>query len=165
MEHQIIRSVHENDAGAICSIYNYYISSTYFTFEEDVLSRHIIKERIWQVTKHFPWLVCEIGGEIVGYAYATSWKARSAYRFTAESTIYLKHDFVGKGVGTQLYQNLIEQLRKSGFHCILASIALPNEISINFHRKFGYQEVGIIREVGFKFNRRIDVGIYQLILS
>jgi phosphinothricin acetyltransferase len=165
MEHQVIRSVHEKDAGAICSIYNYYISNTYFTFEEDILSRHIIKERIWQVTKHFPWLVCEIDGEIVGYAYATSWKARSAYRFTAESTVYLKHDFVGKGVGTQLYQNLIEQLRKSGFHCILATISLPNDASIGFHRKFGFTETGIIREVGLKFNRRIDVGIYQLILS
>jgi phosphinothricin acetyltransferase len=101
----------------------------------------------------------------VGYAYATSWKARSAYRFTAESTVYLKHDFVGKGVGTQLYQNLIEQLRKSGFHCILATISLPNDASIGFHRKFGFTETGIIREVGLKFNRRIDVGIYQLILS
>jgi phosphinothricin acetyltransferase len=165
LEHQIIRSVHEKDAGAICSIYNYYISNTYFTFEEDILSKHIIKERIWQVTKHFPWLVCEIDGEIVGYAYATSWKARSAYRFTAESTVYLKHDFVGKGVGTQLYQNLIVQLKKSGFHCVLATISLPNDASIGFHRKFGFRESGIIREVGLKFNRRIDVGIYQLILS
>ena len=165
MEHQVIRSVHEKDAGAICSIYNHYISNTYFTFEEDVLSKHIIKERIWQVTKHFPWIVCEIEGEIVGYAYATSWKARSAYRCTAESTVYLKQDFVGKGVGTQLYQNLIEQLRKSGFHCVLATISLPNDASIGFHRKFGFKETGIIREVGLKFNRRIDVGIYQLILS
>lgn len=165
MEPQIIRSVHEKDAGAICSIYNYYISNTYFTFEEDVLSKHIIKERIWQVTKHFPWFVCEIEGEIVGYAYATSWKARSAYRFTAESTVYLKHDFVGKGVGTQLYKNLIEQLKKSGFYCVLATISLPNDASIGFHRKFGFKETGIIREVGLKFNRRIDVGIYQLILS
>jgi phosphinothricin acetyltransferase len=165
MEHQIIRPVHENDAGVICSIYNYYISGTHFTFEEDLLGKHIIKERIWQVSKHFPWLVCEINGEIVGYAYATTWKTRSAYRFTAESTVYLKHDFVEKGVGSLLYQNLIEQLRKSGFHCVLATISLPNDASIGFHRKFGFKETGIIREVGLKFNRRIDVGIYQLIVS
>jgi len=165
MEEQVIRAVQANDAGAICSIYNHYISNTYFTFEEDILSRHIIKERIWQVAKQFPWLVCEIGGGIAGYAYANSWKNRSAYRFTAESTIYLDQDFIGKAIGKQLYQNLIEQLRKSGFHCILASIALPNDTSINFHRKFGYNEVGVIREVGLKFNRRIDVAIYQLIIS
>ena len=114
---------------------------------------------------HFPWFVCEIGSEIIGYAYANYWKSRSAYRFSAESTIYLKQDFAGFGIGSALYHNLIDHLKKSGFHNVLASVALPNEASIRFHEKFGYQEVGIIKEVGFKFEKRIDVAIFQLILE
>lgn len=156
--------VHEYDAGAICDIYNEYVTKTHFTFEVDILTKSLIRDRIQQVSQQFPWYVCEIGDEVVGYAYANHWKSRSAYRFSAESTIYLKQDFTGSGVGSELYENLIGQLKISGFHTILASIALPNNISIRFHEKFGYKQVGVIKEVGFKFERRIDVAIFQLML-
>jgi phosphinothricin acetyltransferase len=164
MENKVIRLVQEDDAEAICTIYNHYVAYTHFTFEENILPRHLIWERIRQVSKQFPWFVCDIDGEVVGYAYANHWKTRSAYRFTAESTIYLRHDYQGKGFGSELYQNLIGQLAKTGFHTVLASIALPNDISIQFHHKFGYREVGTIKEVGYKFDRQIDVAILQLVI-
>jgi len=165
MENKVIRLVQENDAEDICTIYNHYVVNTHFTFEENILPKHLMWERIRKVSKQFPWYICEVGDEVVGYAYANHWKTRSAYRYTAESTIYLKHDHQGKGIGYELYQNLIDNLIKTGFHSILASIALPNDISIQFHQKFGYRQVGIIKEVGYKFGRQIDVVIMQLILS
>ena len=114
---------------------------------------------------NLPWLVHESDGVLNGYAYATQWKDRSAYRFTAESTVYVAHDAAKTGIGGALYQELISQLREQSFRSIIAVIALPNEGSIRLHEKFGFVKSGEFKEIGYKFDRWINVASWQLIIG
>jgi phosphinothricin acetyltransferase len=117
--------------------------------------------RVREVLKDYPWLVFEKNNKVIGYAYASKWKARSAYRFSAESTIYLHHNYIGIGVGTMLYQALIEDVKKRDVHRLIAGIALPNEPSIALHERQGFTKCAQFNEVGFKQNRWIDVGYWE----
>ena len=159
-----IRSCIPQDVPAICAIYNHYIENTVITFEEIPLSVEQMRERIEGYMQLFPWLVCEDAGEIIGYAYASKWKDRSAYKHTAEVTVYLHHKHVGKGVGRALYQELIDQLAARKMHVLLACIAVPNAASEKLHEHFGFNKVAHFTEVGFKFNRWLDVGYWQKLL-
>lgn len=159
-----IRSCTTRDVPAICAIYNHYIENTVITFEEIPLSVEQMRERIEGYMQLFPWLVCEDAGEIIGYAYASKWKDRSAYKHTAEVTVYLHHKHVGKGVGRALYQELIDQLAARKMHTLLACIAVPNAASEKLHEQFGFEKVAHFAEVGFKFNRWLDVGYWQKLL-
>lgn len=159
-----IRSCTPQDVPAICAIYNHYIENTVITFEEIPLSVEQTRERIEGYMQLFPWLVCEDAGEIIGYAYASKWKDRSAYKHTAEVTVYLHHKHVGKGVGRALYQELIDQLAARKMHVLLACIAVPNAASEKLHEHFGFNKVAHFTEVGFKFNRWLDVGYWQKLL-
>ena len=103
-------------------------------------------------------------GEVVGYAYATKWNRRSAYRFSAEVTVYLDHGRRGRGIGSKLYQQLLPTLQLSGIHVAIGGIALPNNASVALHEKLGFQKVAQFREVGFKFNKWIDVGYWEKVL-
>ncbi|WP_049630708.1 arsinothricin resistance N-acetyltransferase ArsN1 family B [Cellvibrio sp. pealriver] len=157
----IIRPCTINDITAICAIYNHYIENTVITFEETPVSIEQMRERIDAITQTFPWLVCEVQGEVIGYAYASKWKDRSAYRHTAEVTVYLHPDNTSKGIGTGLYTELIAQLKQQGMHMLLACIALPNTASENIHEKFGFAQAAHFPQVGFKFNHWIDIGYWQ----
>ncbi len=161
----MIRDAIGSDVPAITEIYNYYIEHTVVTFEEEPKTVPEMEERIQGVQEKYPWIVMEVEGEIVGYAYATEWKSRSAYRYSAESTVYIKHGLNGKGYGYALYTALLEKLRAKNLHCILAGIVPPNPASIKLHEKLGFQKIGIQKEVGFKFNKWEDVGYWQLILA
>jgi phosphinothricin acetyltransferase len=97
----MIRHVNISDAGAISDIYNYYIENTTITFEEILTSPQEIKNRITNIHGNFPWLVHEDAGQVLGYAYAAQWRARSAYRYSAETTIYLDRTAVGKRLGSR----------------------------------------------------------------
>ncbi|HWA10263.1 MAG TPA: arsinothricin resistance N-acetyltransferase ArsN1 family B [Opitutaceae bacterium] len=152
------------DAGAICSIYNPYIRDTVVTFEEEAVTEAAMQQRLAAIGSKFPWLVAELGGGIVGYAYATEWRSRSAYRHSVETTVYLASDCCGKGLGTALYRELIERLRPGGFHRAIGGIALPNEASVALHEKLGFRKVAHLTEVGRKFGRWIDVGYWELAL-
>lgn len=157
----IIRSCTPNDVPAICAIYNHYIDHTVITFEEVTLKIEQMRERIETIMQTYPWLVCEEQGKIVGYAYASKWKDRSAYRHTAEVTVYLHHEETAKGFGNALYAELITQLKQQGMHMLLACIALPNTASEKLHEKFGFKKAAHFPQVGFKFNRWIDIGYWQ----
>jgi phosphinothricin acetyltransferase len=109
-----------------------------------------------------PWLVLEVEGRVRGYAYATRWRVRPAYRNSVESTVYLEHDAAGSGWGTDLYLALIDALRGKGLHLVIGGIALPNERSIALHEKLGFAKVAHFSEVGFKFGQWHDVGYWQL---
>lgn len=156
-----IRSCTTGDVPAICAIYNYYIENTVITFEEIPLTVAQMRERIENYMQLYPWLICEDAGEIIGYAYASKWKDRSAYKHTAEVTVYLHHQHLGKGVGRALYQTLIDQLAAQNMHALLACIAVPNAASEKLHEQFGFRKVAHFTEVGFKFNRWLDVGYWQ----
>ena len=160
----MIRSAIPADGAAMADIYNHYILNSAITFEEECISTQQMQERLAQVQRHHPWLVYEDNGSIVGYAYASNWKSRRSYRRSVESTVYLHKDKMGKGLGTHLYAGLIELLRLAGFHAVIGGIALPNEGSVGLHEKLGFTKVAHFKEVGWKFERWIDVGYWELML-
>ena len=160
----MIRNVKESDALQISEIYNHYIRNTTITFEEAETDEDEIIRRIKDVTEKFPWIVNEEDGIINGYAYASRWKERSAYRYSAENTVYVHKDHFDKGIGKKLLEELIVRLKNTGIHSILAGIALPNEASIYLHEKCGFIRCGILRQVGFKFGKWVDVGYWEKLL-
>jgi L-amino acid N-acyltransferase YncA len=153
------------DSETIARIYNHYILNTTITFEEQEVSAHQISARISDVAAaSLPWLVAEESDKVIGYAYATKWRARSAYRFSVESTIYLEQNSIGLGLGSRLYRSLIDELKKRKIHAVMGGIALPNPNSIALHEKLGFNKVAQFKDVGYKFNKWIDVGYWQLVL-
>lgn len=160
----MIRPVKISDSESICHIYNHFVSHSIVTFEEEPISIEEMKRRIRESSFRFPYVVLEIEGVVKGYAYATSWKPRAAYRHSVESTVYLAPGTEGKGYGFTLYTQLIEVLKQQNIHCDIGGISLPNEASIKLHEKCGFKYLGKFSEVGFKFNRWIDVGYWELIL-
>ena len=162
----MIRSAESTDAKAICEIYNHYVLKTHATFETAVVAEKEMQQRIQRVQQELrlPWLVLEDEKQVVGYAYATQWKPRGAYRRTVETTVYIHQSFQGKGYGKLLYLELIAALKAQEYHALLGGISLPNEGSIVLHEKVGFKKVGQLQQVGFKFDRWIDVGYWELIL-
>jgi phosphinothricin acetyltransferase len=157
-----IRSATAADAAAVARIYNHYVRQTTVTFEEVDVRDADIARRIQDVqSASLPWLVAERGGAVMGYAYASKWHARSAYRFAVEVTVYVDVAHPRSGVGTRLYAELFPILQAKGIHVLLAAIALPNEPSIGLHERFGFAKAGRFREVGFKLDRWVDVGYWQ----
>ena len=161
----MIRPALPDDAPQICDIYNRYVGQTIITFEEETVSNAEMSRRIADTTVTFPWLVAECNGSIAGYAYATTWKSRSAYRFAVESAIYLKPDLTGQGIGHELYETLIGELRKRRVHSVIGGIALPNPASVALHEKLGFSKIGQFREVGWKLDTWVDVGYWELVLN
>lgn len=161
----MIRAIQIEDAAAICEIYNYYILNSSATFEEDIVREVQMVERIQKLTSHFPWIVFEEEGKVVAYAYASAWRTRAAYRNSVESSIYLHPDAKGKGIGSQLYGNLLSILKEKKLHIVIGGITLPNDSSIFLHEKFGFEKVAHFKEVGFKFGEWLDVGYWQLMLD
>ncbi len=160
----MIRRVAESDASEICAIYNEYVLNTWISFEESAVSADDMAERIQNVAGHFPWLVYEERGKIVGYAYASKWKERSAYRHTVELGIYVASDWIGKGIGTFLMTDLLKELRDLAIHSVICGIALPNPASVALCGKFGFEQVGHFKQVGFKMSSWVDVGYWELVL-
>ena len=161
----MIRLATTADAAAIATIYNHYVSSSTITFEEQMVAIDEMAQRIASVGGQLPWYVFERDGEIVGYAYATPWRARSAYRFSVESTVYVAHDGVGQGIGRQLYSTLIEELRHRQLQVVIGGIAQPNEASVALHERLGFEKVAMFKRVGCKFDQWIDVGYWELQLA
>ena len=160
-----VRTALPADAGQIAHIYNYYVANTVITFEEQAVSAEDMAARIAEVQDQgLPWLVAEAEGSIVGYSYATRWKARSAYRHSVETTIYLKNGFGGRGIGKPLYSALFPILRQRGIHAVIGGAALPNDASVALHERLGFERVATFRQVGFKHDRWVDVAYWQLIL-
>lgn len=161
----MILSATTQHAKAISDIYNYYIANTVITFEEEPTIAQDFEKRIQEVIAKLPWLVYQDGGEVLGYAYATDWKSRCAYKYSVETSIYLKHDAKGKGIGRELYTTLLQQLKEKNYHTAIGGIALPNQASIALHEKLGYTKVAHFNQVGYKFNKWVDVAYWQLILN
>jgi L-amino acid N-acyltransferase YncA len=161
----MIRVVKETDAVHIAKIYNHYILNTLITFEEQPVTPEEILARIKSITTEYPWQVYEEDGRVVGYAYATRWKERSAYRRTVEAAIYLDVQVTGRHVGSQLTAAFLDALRVRKIHSVLAGIALPNPASVRLCEKFGFAKVGHLKEVGYKLNQWVDVGYWELILD
>jgi L-amino acid N-acyltransferase YncA len=161
-----IRDAIPADAPAVVAIYNHYVVDTCVTFETQPVADDDMAKRIADTQAlPLPWLVAEgEGGAILGYAYATRWRARNAYRFACESTVYLAHDKLGHGTGTALYRALIDRLRAMGQHTMIGGILIPNPASVALHERLGFRKVAHFEQVGFKQERWLDVGYWQLLL-
>lgn len=157
-----IRRARPDDAPAIASIYAPFVRDTAITFETEVLSAEDIGARMRGDGPLYPWFVAEgEDGRVLGYAYATRFRARNAYRFAVETTVYVDPVAHGRGLGKALYQKLLATLEKQGFTQAIAAIALPNTASIKLHEAMGFVAAGIYRDVGYKLDEWHDVGIWQ----
>ena len=160
-----IREIRPEDVSSVCQIYNHYIENTVVTFEETAVAENDMSRRIDDIRRCYPFFIAESGNEILGYAYGSRWMERAAYRWSAETTVYLKKSAVHRGVGTGLYSRLITDLVHRDLHTAIGIIALPNDASVALHEKFGFKKTGHFHEVGRKFNRWIDVGYWELQLK
>ncbi|MEO6968152.1 MAG: arsinothricin resistance N-acetyltransferase ArsN1 family B [Rhodanobacteraceae bacterium] len=160
----MIRPATRDDAARICAIYNPYIDATTITFEEMHVPISDMSVRIENIIQTLPWLVVEQDGVVVGYANAMPWRTRAAYRYSAETTIYMDSAATGKGFGTWLYRALLAELIHRGLHRVIGGIALPNAASIALHQRLGFKKVAQFSEVGWKFGQWIDVGFWELAL-
>ena len=150
----MVRDATLRDAQAIANIYNHYITNTTVTFEELPVTAATMHSRIEQTHNlSLPWLVLEQHDELVGYAYASRWKERSAYRYAVEVSVYLAHHVTRNGYGSALYTALFEKLAATGHHVVIGGITLPNESSVALHEKFNMQKVAHFVEVGQKFGK------------
>ena len=161
-----IRNVNPvKDSAPIARIYNPFITGTVVTFETEPLSEEEMRLRIENISATHPYLVCEMGGEVVGYAYAHTWRERHAFFKTAETSIYTAPGHRQKGIGKALMKRLIEECRERGFKSLIAMIDGENEASFHFHESLGFKRVGHYHNVGYKFGRYLDLVSYELGLS
>jgi len=161
-----VRPANQDDAARIAGIYNHYILNSVVTFEEQPVTAGDLAARIAEIgAAGLPWLVTDTENGIAGYAYASKWKGRCAYRYAVETTVYVAPEMQGQGIGTQLYAELLDLLRARSMHAALGGIALPNAASVALHEKAGFGKVAHLREVGYKFERWIDVGYWEIMLS
>ena len=161
----LIRPVEERDIPAITGIYNHYVEHSDATFEVVPLSVSAMQKRVTAiVSEGFPYFVVEINGHVAGFAYAHTWKGYPAYSGSWETTVYLDPESTGRGLGHALMVPLIESCRAAGAHTLIACITGGNLPSIRLHEALGFRQASLFREVGLKFNRRLDVVDYQLLL-
>ena len=152
-----IRLAKKSDAAALLAIYAPYVENTAITFEYEVPTIEDFANRIEKTLGKYPYLVAEEGGLILGYAYASTYYARAAYDWAVELSVYVSQDTRGKGVGSKLYDELEGLLDQMGYMHFLACISLPNEDSLAFHAKRGYQQVAHFPKIGYKFERWHDI--------
>jgi L-amino acid N-acyltransferase YncA len=150
------------DAAAIAAIYNHYVATTVISMESDPVGVGEMTRRIAEVQDAaLPWLVFEEDGAMLGYAYASKWRARPGYRHAVESSVYVAAGLRGRGIGLTLYRALIARLA-GRFHCVIGGIALPNPASVALHERLGFCQVACFKEVGHKFGNWVDVAYWQL---
>lgn len=153
------------DAGACAAIYAPFVEQSAVSFEEVAPDAAEMSARIAATQATHSWLVAESRGESAGFAYACPHRARAAYRWSADVSVYVGADRRRAGVGRALYTELLGRLRAQGFHVACAGITLPNEASVGLHESFGFEPVGIYREIGWKAGAWRDVGWWQLRLA
>ncbi len=145
-----IRPAQLSDAPALLAVYRPYVEETYISFEYEVPSLEEFTRRIQTINERYPYLLAEQDGAVLGYAYAAPFKARAAYDWAVETTIYLRQDQRGRGIGRALYTELERQLRERGIQNMEACIAYPHPESIAFHTALGFRMVGRFEKCGYK---------------
>ncbi len=156
----MLRDAQPSDAPDILEIVNHYILNTCVTFDETPVDVHWVRNKIAYTREHYPYIVAEEEGRVVGYAYASAFRSKSAYRHTVESTVYLHPGSTGKGIGSQLYKELLERLQKQGVHTVVAVIGVPNPASERLHQKLGFHHAGNLSQVGFKHGKWLDTSYW-----
>lgn len=158
MSDLVIRPYRPEDIPAVTRIYGHYVRETVITFETEEPDETEMANRFSTIAgKGHPLLIGEIDGKVVGYAYASTYRPRAAYRFTCEDSIYLAPDAVGQGLGGQMLGRLIEDSSKAGLKQMLAVITAERENSIRLHARHGFRMVGRYDALGYKFDRWLDI--------
>ena len=161
----VLRLATPTDAKGILNIYAPYIENTSFTFETEVPSIEEFGERISTYLINWPWLVCEIDGVIAGYAYATRHRERTAYQWCTESSVYIHDEYQRAGIAKALYIALFDILKKQGFRNVYAVINLPNDKSVFFHERCGFEYFATYEKVGYKLGQWKNVGWWKLSIN
>ena len=152
-----IRDAKPDDAKAILMIYAPYITDTCISFETEVPTTIEFTTRIENITKNYPYLVCEVDDKTVGFAYAARHRERAAYRYSADVSVYVSPEYQRQGIGSALYKQLFDLLREQKIYTVYAGITLPNDKSVGLHKFHGFDEIGVYKNVGYKFGRWLDV--------
>ncbi|HEX4304785.1 MAG TPA: GNAT family N-acetyltransferase [Solirubrobacterales bacterium] len=155
----------DRDAAACAAIYAPSVESTPISFELVPPDAAEFAGRIAKYSATHQFLVAEVDGAVVGYAYACEWAERAAYRWSVETSVYVASDHHGEGIGSALYGELFGRLRAQGFRVAVAGITLPNPASIALHEGMGFAPIGALREIGWKDDAWHDVGYWQLDLQ
>jgi L-amino acid N-acyltransferase YncA len=153
------------DAAACAAIYAPHVEGSAVSFEERAPDEAEMAARIERCSATHAWLVAELGGEVVGYAYATAFNERPGYRWSAGVSVYVGEQGRRQGVGRALYEALFDRLRERGFRMACAGITLPNAASVGLHERLGFEQIGVNPQIGWKDGAWRDVGWYQLELS
>ena len=158
MSELLIRPFSSTDVPAVTRIYGHYVRETVITFETEEPSEAEMANRFNAIVgRNHPLLIGEIEGSVVGYAYASTYRPRAAYRFTCEDSIYLAPEAVGHGLGGKLLARLIEESSKAGLKQMLAVITAERANSIRLHEKHGFRMIGRYEALGYKFDRWLDI--------
>lgn len=156
-----IRPAAECDASSILGILDYYIGNTEVNFDFEPPSLETFRQNAFGAPSPYPFLVCTIDGEIAGYASAGEQFRKAAYRWNAELSVYLRRESTGRGIGTALYNAVIEILKLQGVQNIYGKVASPNPGSEKLHARFGFTLAGTLHRTGFKHGKWHDVLIYE----
>ncbi len=158
-----VRDAAPADLGAVREIYAHHVLNGLASFEEEPPSREEMARRHQDVAgRGLPWLVAEFGDTVAGYGYCAPYRARSAYRYSLEDSVYVRHDMHGRGIGSTLLAELIRRCEALGYRQLIAVIGdSAHAPSINLHAAAGFLRVGTLRSCGFKFGRWVDSVIMQ----
>jgi phosphinothricin acetyltransferase len=160
-----IRFAQPNDAAGVLAIYGPYCDSTIVSFEIAAPTPAQMSQRIERISAQFPWLVCEIDGEVAGYVYASQHRERAAYRWMVDVAVYVAEVHRRQNLGKALYSALFEILRAQGYFKAFAGITLPNAASVRLHESVGFRPIAVFQGVGYKFGQWLDVGWWQFDLQ
>jgi L-amino acid N-acyltransferase YncA len=160
-----IRLAGDRDAESIAAIYRPHVETSAVSFEAIPPDAREMALRIRETIASHPWLVCDIDGQVAGYAYATRHRIRAAYQWSVDTSVYVGGPYVRRGIGRGLYASLFRILAAQGFFNAYAGIALPNVASVALHESVGFKPIGVYRRVGYKVGAWHDVGWWQLVLK
>jgi phosphinothricin acetyltransferase len=156
-----VRRAREEDLAVVAGIVNWAIEHTSANFHTSPEGAEAWLLRWRDAQERHPWLVAELGAAVRGFAYATTYKGRAAYDWTAEVSVYVDPAHHRRGIGKALYGVLIPVLERQGYRALIASITRPNEPSERLHAAFGFEHLATLRRVGWKLDRWHDVGLWQ----
>jgi phosphinothricin acetyltransferase len=161
-----VRAAGAEDGAAIAAIYRPYVEESIVSFETDAPDEHAMRGRIEAGGALYPWLAAvDEAGMVVGYAYASAFRPRPAYRYTVETTVYVRQGLHRRGVGSLLYRPLLAMLEAQGFTQAFGAITLPNPASVALHERLGFARAGTYTTVGWKQGGWWDVGLWQRALA